>query len=74
MLKLASKVIEFVPAQIVLDGKPDLKSAIGDGPAWTVIVTVLEMNIFDGTSHKSPLKLALASLLYAVVKVKFEGL
>ena len=27
------KVIEFVPAQIVLDGRPDLKSAIGDGPA-----------------------------------------
>ena len=48
---------------MVFEGKPDLKSAIGDGPACTVIVTVLEINIFDGTSHKSPLKLDLASLL-----------
>ena len=54
MLKLASNVIEFVPAQTVLDGSPDLKSAIGDGPGCTVIVTVLEIKIFDGSSHKSP--------------------
>ena len=33
MLRLASSVIELVPAQIVFEGNPDLKSAIGDGPA-----------------------------------------
>ena len=73
LLKLASSVIEFVPAHIVFEIKPELKLADGAGPACTVIVTTLEIWIPAGASHKSPAKLARAFLLYAVVTGGLEG-